>query len=188
MPTDDDSKEKRDFEESCKLSVEEIVREHIEDLDVSWTKSNYDYVMNELGNKNIRKVYEILGPMNLSIMANYKFPKSWPLEEIKQALADMKAERVWQQEFMQRKSGAQYRGQVAIHNGRPDGMGLKIFNSTSIYEGFFENGSCHGTGRAISSKGEVYQGEFKSDMMSGRGYFMWPDGRIYEGDWFENKK
>ena len=82
MPTDN-SKEKADFEKSCKMAVEEIVREHIEDLDVSWTKSNYDYVMNELGNKNIRKVYEILGPMNLSIMANYKFPKSLPLEEIK---------------------------------------------------------------------------------------------------------
>ena len=83
MPTDD-SKEKDDFEQSCKSAIEDIVRESIEDLDVSWTKSNYDYVMNDLGNKNIGKVYEILGPMNLSVMANYKFPKSLPLEEIKQ--------------------------------------------------------------------------------------------------------
>jgi hypothetical protein len=68
-----------------------------------------------------------------------------------------------QADFQTRRSGAIYRGQCKIINGRPDGIGLKIFNGSSLYEGFFDNGQCNGTGRAISSKGEIYQGEFKTD-------------------------
>lgn len=45
-----------------------------------------------------------------------------------------------QLKFEKRRSGAMYRGQVNIFHGRPDGMGLKIFNQNSLYEGFFENG------------------------------------------------
>lgn len=48
-----------------------------------------------------------------------------------------------QKVFTQRKSGAQFRGQL---NGgdKPDGMGFKVFPNNSLYEGNFEDGMVHG--------------------------------------------
>jgi hypothetical protein len=89
--------------------------------------------------------------------------------------------------WMKRKSGASYRGEVKSHNKRPEGKGIKFYKG-SLYEGWFLDGQCHGIGRAISSKGELYQGTFVEDAMDGFGFFYWPDGRIYEGEWLLGKK
>lgn len=42
-------------------------------------------------------------------------------------------------------------------------MGIKIYDGTSLYEGYFKDGQCDGHGRGITSKGEVYQGNFSQD-------------------------
>ena len=69
-------------------------------------------------------------------------------------LESLNSGRDMQVEWLERRSGAMYRGEVNRQNDRPDGRGIKIYKSESIYEGFFLNGTCHGYGRAISSKGE----------------------------------
>lgn len=60
--------------------------------------------------------------------------------------------------WQKRRSGAEFRGEINQDSKRPDGMGIKIYGGTSMYEGFFVDGCCHGLGRGITSKGEVYQG------------------------------
>ena len=68
--------------------------------------------------------------------------------------------------WVNRRSGAKYRGEVLMSNRRPEGKGIKVFQShkgTSLYEGYFNDGMCHGIGRGITSKGEIYQGTFHED-------------------------
>ena len=60
--------------------------------------------------------------------------------------------------WLKRRSGAEFRGEINQDSKRPDGMGIKIFGGTSLYEGFYADGVCSGLGRGITSKGEVYQG------------------------------
>lgn len=93
--------------------------------------------------------------------------------------------------WIKRKSGAMFRGEIIAGSRRPEGKGIKIFKShigTSLYEGYFSDGRCHGIGRGITSKGELYQGQFNEDQMEGEGFFYWPDGRIFEGSFILGKK
>lgn len=68
--------------------------------------------------------------------------------------------RCMEMEWVKRRSGAEFRGETNQENKRPDGMGIKIYDGTSLYEGYFKDGQCDGIGRGITSKGEVYQGDF----------------------------
>ena len=156
-------------------------------LDPTFALENYEHASRL--NENIKKIYELLGPLNFDIQPPPSFPSFYEEEEIQKHLDQIQNRRDFQMYFEKRKSGAQYRGQVIAANARPDGKGFKVFKGqNSIYEGWFENGLCNGYGRAISSKGEVYQGFFQEDTMHGEGFFYWPDGRIYEGNWESNKK
>jgi len=96
--------------------------------------------------------------------------------------------RTMQLDWETRRSGAQYRGEIAMYNRRPDGRGIKVYQGKSLYEGYFSNGMCNGWGRGITSAGEVYQGGFAEDQMEGKGFFHWPDGRIFEGEYLGGKK
>jgi len=73
---------------------------------------------------------------------------------------DDNEKRIPQDEWMVRKRGAQYRGEVSTENLRPDGKGIKVHQGRSVYEGYFKDGYCHGFGRGISAAGEIYQGGF----------------------------
>jgi len=132
----------------------------------------------------LAKLYGVLGPFDFS---KYKEdPSLFDLDE--NSDGGVEDRRYPQEEFVQRRSGAMYRGDVLQENERPDGMGFKVHDGKSLYEGYFFDGQCHGIGRGISKRGELYQGGFSEDMMEGEGFFLWPDGRIYEGGWVHNKK
>ena len=101
---------------------------------------------------------------------------------------DLEAQRTLNMEFVPRRSGAIYRGQYEIENGKPDGIGFKVYPNNALFEGFFEEGQINGYGRGITSRGEVYQGPFVYDKMDGVGLFQWPDGRVYYGNFKDGKK
>lgn len=126
---------------------------YIEEIDNRFSLENYDYVQNELGNMRIAEIYNQLGPFNYSA---YKEEKEGDEDDDRSQGSQENNERVPQYDFIKRKSGAMYRGEVLQHNNRPDGKGFKVFDGQSLYEGFFVDGKCHGYGRGISSKGEVY--------------------------------
>jgi len=52
---------------------------------------------------------------------------------------DIEAERDLSMDWIDRKSGSRYRGQINIASLKPDGMGFKINTNGSLYEGMFEN-------------------------------------------------
>jgi len=98
----------------------------------------------------------LLGPLNYNLNPEPEWPDFFSEKDKLKELDRIKAGRDMQTEWEERKSGAMYRGEVASLNDKPDGRGIKVFQSDSVYEGFFQNGTCHGYGRAISSKGEIY--------------------------------
>lgn len=160
---------------------------YMKPVDNSFSLECFKYATEEMGNEQIARIYNLLGPFDYS---------SWrdeALEEENQPFnsdddGDKEERRMPQENFEKRRSGAMYRGEVLSTNHRPDGKGFKVFNGASVYEGTFHEGACHGIGRGITARGEVYQGDFHQDQMSGQGYFVWPDGRIYEGEWSANVK
>lgn len=98
-----------------------------------------------------------MGPLNFHKNPPPDIPSYLDIDEREKQLKKIIESREEQVQFEKRKSGAQYRGEVLITNGRPDGKGFKVFKGgKSIYEGWFENGLCNGYGRAISSKMEIY--------------------------------
>jgi hypothetical protein len=122
----------------------------------------FNYATTELGNENIARIYNLLGPFD------YSKWKDEALEDDNKPLlsddeADFAERRMPQEHFEKRRSGAMYRGDVLSANRRPDGKGFKVFNGSSVYEGTFHDGTCHGIGRGITAKGEVYQGDFHND-------------------------
>jgi len=181
---------------SLKDKIQTDLRTKLEGLvvevDNRFSIENFDYVTTELGSEKIKEIYQLLGPFNY---ADYQENKED--EGDAEAAASGKGSayggfdeqtRVPCYEYEKRKSGAMYRGDVLSESNKPDGQGIKIFNGTSLYEGYFAEGACHGIGRAITTKGDVYQGGFHQDSMEGKGFYVWADGRMYEGEWMANRK
>lgn len=134
--------------------------EDFDQLDTNFCLQNFNYIFTKLGNEEIKSVYEKLGPFNFQKYDHYQFPSFFDDDEKAEEMKRIEETRYQQNEFEVRKSGAIYRGEALVTNGRPDGKGFKIFKGQSIYEGWFMNGLCSGYGRAITSRGEIYQGKF----------------------------
>ena len=78
-----------------------------------------------MGNMRIAEIYNQLGPFNYSA---HKEDKDGDEDDSRSEGTQDNIERVPQYEFIKRKSGAMYRGEVLSHNNRPDGKGFKVFN------------------------------------------------------------
>merc|ERR1711998_341369 len=131
----------------------------------------------------LAKIYTIMGPLDYGSYtpaddgteASVRVGGDRDGEDGKSDNSD--EEKTFMQEYFEaRKSGAMYKGELNGETRRPHGVGIKIFNKTSLYEGYFKDGTCHGAGRGITSNGECYQGMFDEDEMTGSGMFYWPDG------------
>jgi len=121
----------------------------IKQIDHGFGIRNYDYIISHVRDARIKEIYKSMGP--------YDHFAHKDLDDNEQ-----ESERRLQKEFTQRKSGAQFRGQVN-NSDKPDGNGFKVFPNNSVYEGNFEDGMVHGQGRGITSRGEVYEGNFDCD-------------------------
>ena len=167
---EDEVKARKDIQ----VDLRERINSYIYKIDHEFALDNYDYVLQTVNDKTIKDIYRLLGPFD-----HYEYNE---LDD------DLEALRSMNMEFVPRKSGAIYRGQVNIENNKPDGIGFKVFPNNAIFEGLFEEGQINGYGRAITSRGELYQGPFIYDKMEGMGLFQWPDGRVYYGNFKDAKK
>ena len=111
--------------------------EFVKPIDNHFALENYHYVTEELKNKDIKQIYELLGPTPLYKYTGPVFPSYLTEAQIKQQIEEIEDNREMIEKFVQRKSGAMYKGQAHIMTGRPDGMGIKIFKGQSLYEGWF---------------------------------------------------
>ena len=182
----------KDMRARIKDLIDTSIAENFKEIDNSFSLDNYNFVTAELGNEKIANVYRVLGPFDYG---SYDRKKEMADErgdndddESKEDSDDDDRKAYLQDYWDTRRSGAQFRGEVMSESKRPHGMGIKVFNKNSLYEGYFKDGTCHGAGRGITSNGECYQGMFEDDEMNGLGMFYWPDGRIYEGDFLGGKK
>ena len=64
-----------------------------------------------------------------------------------------------------------------------DGVGLCIFQSGHMYEGFWETNKAEGEGRYIYKNQNYYQGMFENDKMHGKGTMHFADGTVQQGNW-----
>ena len=160
-------KDKTKAQTNINVDLRERINSYIAKVDHSFALSNYDYIIKQVKDKNITNIYKTLGPFD-----------HFQDHEVDD---EMDTQRSLRLDWDYRKSGAQFRGQIDLDSGKPDGIGFKVYPNNSIFEGFFSNGQIHGRGRGITSRGEVYQGPFEFDAMHGEGLFQWPDGRLYYG-------
>ena len=65
----------------------------------------------------------------------------------------------------------------------PHGIGIKVWWSGDIREGYWNYGRQHGRVRAIWNDGDCYSGEYKEGLYHGEGTLYYKDGDRYEGGW-----
>jgi len=75
----------------------------------------------------------------------------------------------------------QYIGQTK--NGDAHGFGIGIFETGSVYKGYWENNQRHGNGIFTWKDNEQYEGDFVNDKREGYGIYQWKNGEIYKGFW-----
>ena len=81
----------------------------------------------KLGNPTIAKIYQDLGPFNYHVFNKFEIPDFWLANEKRDEAKKLADEREMLEEYVQRKSGAQYRGETLWSTQKPDGRGIKIF-------------------------------------------------------------
>lgn len=80
----------------------------------------------------------------------------------------------------------QYIGQTK--NGVAEGFGVGIFETGSIYKGYWQNNLRHGKGIFTWKDNEQYEGEFVADKREGYGIYQWKNGEVYKGYWKDDKR
>ena len=64
----------------------------------------------------------------------------------------------------------------------PHGIGIQVWCSGGIWEGYWEDGKLHGRGRSICDE-YYYIGEYKEGRRNGEGVEYEETGNRYEGEW-----
>ena len=83
-------------------------------------------------------------------------------------------------------SDAVYLGQSQLFGSRRlrHGLGLMIYLSGRVYEGFWARDKRSGKGYERFKNGDFYLGEFREGKPNGKGRRMWTEkGEVYEGEW-----
>jgi len=78
-----------------------------------------------------------------------------------------------------------YKGDV--ENGKPNGLGIKIYLNGRKYIGGWKNGYYHGQGTLTWTDGTKYVGEWKNGKYHGQGTFTNFLGSKYVGSWKNGK-
>lgn len=74
-----------------------------------------------------------------------------------------------------------YTGQTS--SGKANGYGVGIFETGSIYKGYWKDNLRHGIGSFTWNDKEYYEGSFVNGKREGYGEYHWKNGEIYKGYW-----
>ena len=122
VKVEDEEKAKKDII----VDLRERINSYIMKIDHQFALDNYKFVIDSVNDKAIKDIYRLLGPFD-----HY---------EHHDADDELDTQRSLSTDFIFRKSGARYRGQVHLESTKPDGIGFKIYANNSIFEGFFSEG------------------------------------------------
>ena len=77
-----------------------------------------------------------------------------------------------------------------IKNGKPNGLGLAIYNNKFAlrYAGYFVNGSYEGKGAILYEDGSFLSGEWKNGKLNGQGTHYSTEKDLYIGAFIDGKK
>ncbi len=65
------------------------------------------------------------------------------------------------------------------------GLGVMVYATGRVYEGFWAHDKRHGRGFEKFSNGDVSQGQYVKGRMHGKGKRVWKKtGEMYEGEWY----
>ncbi len=73
-----------------------------------------------------------------------------------------------------------YRGYVN-QDGKPEGVGIMIFNNGDKYSGEYKGGDRNGVIKAELADGDICWGMFKDDQENGYNTYQWNNGNTHTG-------
>ena len=79
-----------------------------------------------------------------------------------------------------------YIGQLN-EEGKPDGLGQKIWKSGARYDGYWRNDERQGSGAMQTDDKSFYIGKWGDDMKDGYGAHFTMEGHVYIGDFRDDK-
>jgi hypothetical protein len=84
--------------------------------------------------------------------------------------------------------GKQFEYLGDIENQKANGYGIGIYESGSIYKGYWKDNQRHGKGIFTWKDGERYDGHYAADLRHGEGTYIWKNGEKYTGEWKEDQR
>ena len=111
---------------AIQVDLRERLNSYIAKVDHSFALANYEYILANVKDDNIKDIYKTLGPFD-----------HFATHDVDD---EMDTQRTLRLDFDYRKSGAQYRGQSDMESGKPDGIGFKLYPNNSMFEGYFDGG------------------------------------------------
>lgn len=80
----------------------------------------------------------------------------------------------------------QYIGETI--DGKANGYGEGIFETGSVYKGYWKDNLRHGIGVFTWSDNEYYEGSFVEGKREGYGEYHWKNGEVYKGYWKDDMR
>lgn len=84
--------------------------------------------------------------------------------------------------------GKQFEYLGDTENQKANGYGIGIYESGSIYKGYWKDNQRHGKGIFTWKDGERYDGNYAYDLRHGEGTYIWKNGEKYTGEWKEDQR
>jgi hypothetical protein len=108
--------------------------------------------------------------------------------EIVSAMERHRSSATWQFITFKNSRGSEVRYVGEVVGNKANGYGIGIFESGSVYQGYWKNNARHGSGKFDWADGERYEGEYHQDLRQGFGVYRWKNGLRYEGDWLADMR
>ena len=107
-------------------------------------------------------------------------------ENIKLKVEEMKKKlkNIYQNNIRYEDNKATYYGEVK--QGKPNGLGIWIWDNGTKYEGEFFNSNFDGIGIQYPNDG-IHMGEYRNGHANGFGIYNLKNGNKYEGDWIDDR-
>ncbi|MFA9187542.1 hypothetical protein AAGV33_03385 [Flavobacterium sp. FBOR7N2.3] len=119
------------------------------------------------------------------VLAENSIVKS-ELALVKQELDELKTPKAMLDLVSSKGVKFQYIGQ--FKRGNANGYGIGLFESGSVYKGFWKDNKRQGKGVFTWKDGERYEGNYVEDKRDGEGNYYWKNGEIFKGQWQDDKR
>lgn len=171
-----------EFDESLVHSPDSLIRT---------TLSNLEFYKNSVTIHSPKKEYLVRVDTLLKVEKD-----EYTLEELNRAKEELENTKIRLDEIQKARGilnlvsskgkKFQYIGQTK--SGAAEGYGVGVFETGSIYKGYWKNNLRHGKGIFTWKDEEFYEGDFVDDKRNGYGEYHWKNGEVYKGFWKNDQR